>query len=312
VPAQGVLKTGKFPAQVTNYSPVWMTLFIRRPWLFMDGLRCRILAPAIYGLRVSSAARGATDSGGTADASAGDSALSLLRRSSTCRVADRLRDLRPVRAAWTALTQDAPAAASQIHLVVPPDWRIGDEVFLPDAHQVTPRAPIRRERRIFIAGIAPGVATLSKPLDFEHRSVTDPGGIAVLAPRVATLTRNIVVMSENAHGTRGHTVNISSEASSDIRYTAFYGLGRTLAKTLDNTTADETGVITHIGTNQIAKYPPTITLRRGREPSSATSWTARISRSGVIRSVRRTIPISPRTSCFGPVDAAPAITMLNP
>ena len=110
----------------------------------------------------------------------------------------------------------------------------------------------RREARITIAAINGADVTLSKRLDFAHPAITDPNGAVVLRPRVANLTRNIVVRSEEQLGpgvTRGHTVDIGMGAKWDIRYNQFVGLGRTLDVPLDDTVLG-----THIGTNQRGKY----------------------------------------------------------
>jgi hypothetical protein len=72
----------------------------------------------------------------------------------------------------------------------------------------------------------------------------------VLQPRVANLTRNIVLRSENPDGTPGHTANIGMDATWDVRYNEFVGLGRTRAIPLDSAVL-ATG---HIGTNQQGRY----------------------------------------------------------
>jgi hypothetical protein len=165
-----------------------------------------------------------------------------------------------VEKAWTELSVDAEAGAQQLQLDVPEGWRVGDELLLPDLRQISRNAPIRREAKVVITAIdgntvtlSGNTVTLSKPLEFEHKSILDPDGAVVVKPRVANLTRNIVIGSENPAGTRGHTVN-AGEATWDIRYNQLVGLGRTRAENLDSTTADPSGAITHVGTNQIARY----------------------------------------------------------
>jgi hypothetical protein len=162
---------------------------------------------------------------------------------------------RKVTRAWAELTEDVEAGATAIHLAVPEGWRAGDELLLPDTRQINgTNAPIRRESKVTITAISSDAITLSKPLDFEHKSVLDPNGAIVLRPRVANLTRNIVIRSENPLGVRGHTVN-TGEATWDIRYNQLIGLGRTRAENLHSTRADPaTGAIVEIGTNQIARY----------------------------------------------------------
>ena len=162
---------------------------------------------------------------------------------------------RQVAQVWTELQVDAEAGATTLRFAVPEGWSVGDELLLPDLRQINgKRAPIRRESPVTIEAIEGDVVTLSKPLDFEHRAITDPDGKVVVRPRVANLTRNIVIRSENPLGTPGHTLN-AGDATWDIRYNRLIGLGRTRAEKLDSTTANpDTGAILHVGTNQIARY----------------------------------------------------------
>ena len=154
--------------------------------------------------------------------------------------------------AFLEATDGVSAGARRLTLAsVPVNWRVGDELLLPDTAQPAPTP--RREAPITIAAISGADVTLSKGLDFAHKTITDPNGVVVLRPRVVNLTRNIVVRSEEQLGpgvTRGHTVDIGKTAKWDIRYNQFVGLGRTL-----NVKLDDTVLGTHIGTNQRAKYP---------------------------------------------------------
>jgi hypothetical protein len=156
--------------------------------------------------------------------------------------------------AWTELAEDVEAGAVTIRLTVPAGWQVGDELFLPDFRQMDSRrdaAPVRRESPVAIAAIDGDLITLSKPLDFEHRSITSPDGVLVARPRVANLTRNIVVRSENPTGTRGHTANVGP-ATWDIRYSRLEGLGRTQNVDLASATELQGKVVP--GTNQVARY----------------------------------------------------------
>ena len=148
-------------------------------------------------------------------------------------------------------TDGLPAGSTEITLAAAPlNWRVGDELLIPDT---APPAPMpRREAPITIAAINGATLTLSKGLDFAHAAITDPNGVVVLRPRVANLTRNIVIRSEDPlrpGATRGHTVDVGTDARWDIRYNQFVGLGRTL-----DTTLDDTVLGTHIGTNERGKY----------------------------------------------------------
>lgn len=155
---------------------------------------------------------------------------------------------------FTELVNDAAQGASSITVADASGWQVGDELVLPDTRQIIggqqEPAPIRRDPKTVITGIAGNVIAISPALGFERNAILDPDGGLVLRPRVANLTRNVVIRSENPAGTRGHTANIGHLASWDIRYNQFVGVGRTTFRNLHNTSAD--GSV--IGTNQIGKY----------------------------------------------------------
>ncbi len=67
------------------------------------------------------------------------------------------------------------------------------------------------------------------------------------------LSRNVMFLADG-NVTHGYTL-FTGTASVDIRYAGFCGLGRTTMSDLDNTTFDANGNVTHIGTNQIGRYP---------------------------------------------------------
>jgi hypothetical protein len=153
------------------------------------------------------------------------------------------------------------AGQKTVTLASAPDgWKAGDELLLPDTDQPIVKGdgirltatPSRRETPVFIAAINGNVLNLSKALDFEHHNITDPQGVVVLRPRVANLTRNIVLRSEavGVGGTHGHTADIGMDATWDVRANEFHDLGRTLNIALDDTTLSPP----RLGTNQRGKY----------------------------------------------------------
>ncbi len=158
---------------------------------------------------------------------------------------------------FTTAATDLRAGATSITLdALPAGWRVGDELIIPDTRQQEPyqyrvkkNVPYR-ESRVTIAAIDGNTITLSKALDYEHKSIRDFDDHVVLKPRVANITRNIVIRSENANGTPGHVVNVGHQATWDIRYAAFRDLGRTKSLPLDPTSVDRS----HIGTNQTGRY----------------------------------------------------------
>ena len=153
--------------------------------------------------------------------------------------------------AWVESVGSIAAGASTVTLAsAPTGWQVGDELLIPDtAAPPSSKVDPRRESKVTIAAIDGTQLTLSKPLDFAHQNITDPNGVVVLRPRVANLTRNIVIRSENPEGTPGHTADIGHTAAWDIRYNQLTGLGRTRRVPLDDTVLG-----TRIGTNQRGKY----------------------------------------------------------
>lgn len=146
---------------------------------------------------------------------------------------------------WTTTMGDITAGATTFEVKDDPiGWRVGDEIISPD--MLSSR---RREGRMFVSEIAGRLITTSKPFDFAHNRIVRPDGALVLMPRVANLTRNIVIRSES-QTVPGHVAIIGHDAVADVRFTSFESLGRTRNVPLNNTTAD----LTEIGTNQIARY----------------------------------------------------------
>ena len=96
--------------------------------------------------------------------------------------------------------------------------------------------------------------SLTEPVVYDHRGARDGAGQLDFLPHVANLSRNVLLMSENSNGSRGHTL-FAHRADIDVRYAEFRSLGRTTVDPIDNTTLNEAGEVTHIGTNQIARYP---------------------------------------------------------
>lgn len=142
------------------------------------------------------------------------------------------------------------------------DWRAGAELVLPDTRQV----PTSLEEQFVNGQIPPqweqvivdrvegNRVYLTAPLQFDHLGARNAAGQLELLPHVAVLDRNVIIRSENPLGTRGHTL-FAARADVDIRFARFKDLGRTDAfRDLDNTQFDASGNVTHLGTNQVARY----------------------------------------------------------
>jgi parallel beta-helix repeat protein len=71
---------------------------------------------------------------------------------------------------------------------------------------------------------------------------------------VGNLSRRILFTSAAPYGTRGH-IMLLDRADVFIKGVEFRSLGRTKNQPLDNTVIDISGDVTHIGTNQIGRYP---------------------------------------------------------
>ncbi|MCA9139237.1 MAG: hypothetical protein KDB00_20830, partial [Planctomycetales bacterium] len=143
--------------------------------------------------------------------------------------------------------------AGDISVVIenlPSDWRIGDEILLPETSQA--RLGSESETAI-IAGIDGNIVTLESPVTYDHHGVSEnPFQVEVFA-HIANLTRNVTLRSENPSGVRGHFLS-TGHTDVSIEDAAFVGMGRTTAEALDNTIVDADGDIIHIGTNEEARY----------------------------------------------------------
>src|SRR5262249_5368812 len=142
------------------------------------------------------------------------------------------------------LAVEPKAGYSTLTLSVPvTGWQAGDRLILPDTRQLKSSEQganyVPQWELLSLASISADgrVVTLSAPLQFDHLGARNPDGVLEFFPHVGNLTRNVVIRSQNSHGTRGHTL-LTYRADVDIRYTQFSGLGRTTNDPLDDTTFD--------------------------------------------------------------------------
>jgi hypothetical protein len=156
------------------------------------------------------------------------------------------------RAGHTTLTLSEPASG----------WRAGDRLVLPDTRHMKEsettgsgwiNAVNQWEERTVQSISADGrVVTLTQALQYDHLGARDLNNVLNFLPHVGHLTRNAVIRSENATGTRGHLISVHT-ADTDIRYALFRDLGRTTFKPLNTTT------------NLIGRYP--IHMHHNRGPA---------------------------------------------
>lgn len=165
----------------------------------------------------------------------------------------------PLGKSFIRVSKEPLAGDTSLTLLDTPDgWRIGDEILIPDTN---PGEPGGGEIRS-ITGINGKVLSFAEPLTSNHKGAYNDDGTSLIIPwtnervlpHAVNLTRNVSIESENPQGTRGHTAFVF-RANIDVRYATFRELGRTTTRGLNSTKADKDGTITHIGTNQIARYP---------------------------------------------------------
>jgi hypothetical protein len=148
-------------------------------------------------------------------------------------------------------------------------WRIGDRLVMPDTRHIKEsevtgggwvNAVNQWEERTVQAISADGrTLTLNSALQYDHLGARDLDGILDFLPHVGNLTRNVVIRSENASGTRGHMLGIHV-ADVDIRYVLFKDMGRTTYLPLDDTT------------NHIGRYAIHVHHLSGPLPSPANGY----------------------------------------
>lgn len=160
---------------------------------------------------------------------------------------------------FVRLAQEARAGDLVVALEsAPQGWRAGDEIVIPETRQFEygpggTNQQLRTERAT-ITYVAGNTVALATPLAWDHLGARNADGQTVALPHAANITRNVTIQSQNPAGTRGHTVFLD-RADVDVHYAAFENLGRTTNDPLDSTRFDANGEPTHIGTNQIGRYP---------------------------------------------------------
>ena len=151
------------------------------------------------------------------------------------------------RAGDTTLVFDSPVTG----------WAPGDHVVIPDTRQL--RGNERgmsyqpQDEKLQIASVSANQVTLAMPLRYDHKGARDADGKLEFLPHVGNVSRNVVIRSENAQGTRGHMI-FMSRADVDLRYVEVRDMGRTRMGVLDNSEFDASGRPVRFGTNQIGRY----------------------------------------------------------
>jgi hypothetical protein len=144
----------------------------------------------------------------------------------------------------------------------PTGWRVGDRVVLPPTEAIkylpSDLAPHLSEE-FRITAINGNVVTLDHALRFDHRGARDANGALTFLPHLVNLSRNVVILSENPEGTRGH-VFLTHRVDADIRYAAFTDLGRTTGRRSITQPLTRTGPSLISGPTRWAAIPFTCTI----------------------------------------------------
>ncbi len=159
---------------------------------------------------------------------------------------------------FARLTGDARASQTTFTLDRPlQGWTAGDRIVVPDTRQLREsergRAFTSRDEQVEIAAVDGATITIRGPLAWDHPAAHGTSGATTLRPHVGNLSRNVVVASERAAGTRGHMMFLA-RADVDLRYVEVRDMGRTTTGAIDSTTFDSEGRALRVGTNQIGRY----------------------------------------------------------
>jgi hypothetical protein len=136
-------------------------------------------------------------------------------------------------------------------------WAAGDRIVVPDTRQLREaergRAYKSRDEQVDVMAVDGTLVTVRPALAWDHPAALDSKGVTALRPHVGNLSRNVVVASERAAGTRGHMIFLE-RADVDLRYVEVLDMGRTAPGAIDSTTFDGQGRAQRVGTNQIGRY----------------------------------------------------------
>ena len=160
---------------------------------------------------------------------------------------------------FARLAAEPRAGDQSLRLAAPvTGWRAGDRIFLPDSkhYAIETRPYVYEGEEMTVAAVSADGLTvaLAAPLLFDHPGARDGDGVLEFLPHVGNLSRSAVVRSAAPNGTRGHVL-FTGRSDVAVRYAALRNLGRTTVDPLDSTTFDAQGRVTHLGTNQIGRYP---------------------------------------------------------
>ena len=148
-------------------------------------------------------------------------------------------------------------------------WQPGDRLVIPDTRHIKESEvtgtgwvnAVNQWEELTLQSISADgkTVTLTAPLRYDHLGARDLNGTLDFLPHVGNLTRNVVIRSESATGTRGHVISVHV-ADTDVRYALYKDLGRTKYTPLNTTT------------NVIGRYPIHMHHNRGPLPTPANGY----------------------------------------
>lgn len=136
-------------------------------------------------------------------------------------------------------------------------WRPGDQIIVPDTRHLRANEQVAafqpQDERVTIAAVSGRQVTLTTSLRHDHRGAVNADGSPAFFPHVGNLSRNVLIRSERATGTRGHMIFLE-RADVDLRFVEVRDMGRTTVAAIDNSVVDAQGRVQRVGTNQIGRY----------------------------------------------------------
>jgi hypothetical protein len=169
---------------------------------------------------------------------------------------------------WTRVSVEPRAGQTTLTLSeAASGWKAGDRVVIPDTrhmafNETNGWVNIQNQwEELTVQSVSADGRTISlaSPLQFNHLGARDQNGVLEFLPHVGNLTRNVIVRSQSATGTRGHFIAVHI-ADTDVRYALFRDLGRTKFTPLNTTT------------NAIGRYPIHMHHNRGPQPTPANGY----------------------------------------
>lgn len=155
----------------------------------------------------------------------------------------------PQRTPWTRVSNGSGAGiasgATSMTAVSVTGWQIGDRLRFPDTrdldtNDLEPQNNYTNDERV-ITNIAGNVVSWTTPLTHAYPTARDHNLVVERYPMVANMTRDIVIKSESAVGTRGHFI-ISDAGIYNLNGINIQDYGRTTTAALD------------VVTNHIGRY----------------------------------------------------------